>query len=76
MYKIQSKRNLSESTTVAFCAVISYRKQKEEERDSYNRKRGKKEGKGRRWEEMEEWGKEETKIEGQLKGRGVNYSRE
>lgn len=76
MYKIQSKRNLSESTTVVFCAVIGYRKQKEEERDGYNRKGGKKEGKGRRWKEMEEWGKEETKMEGQLEGRGVNYSRE
>lgn len=25
---------------------------------------------------MEEWGREETKIEGLLEGRGVNYSRE
>lgn len=73
MYKILTKRNLSESNTVAFCAVIGYRKQKEEKRDGYNRKRGRKDGKGRRWEEVEEWGKEETKIEGQLEGRGVNY---
>lgn len=75
MYKIQSEKFVRINNCGFLCC---YRLQKTE-RGRKGRLQQERGQKGREGEEVEgngRVGNEETKMEGQLEGRGVNYSRE